>query len=258
MLRTRSLVLCLMAVWCLTTQQSQAQGFREEFRELRSDVWKTHLPLPHSGVEIRPCLNDEGIATGEVALRNRAYLFREYRAKSGSIVSTVFTWEEGGGGVQYADNFQLILRSSGDVAGKIHPPEAGKRSFEIMDGLIVRIDCGHGKVSLDQVIDGKASILASKYIRVREAKVEVFDQEPENSGGALALPEGAGVNWYKLSVDDDGKKLSISIDGAPVCSADFDGTHLPGTMLGIGNRESLAGFPMVTFVKSLSVMPIKR
>lgn len=246
MFHVRSLSLCLMAVWCLTTQQVFAQGFHEEFHTLDGAKWHTHLPLPHSGVEIRPCLNEEGKATGEVMLRNGAFLFREYTPEKGSLVSTEFTWEDNGGGQPYTDDFQLLLHTTGEVAGALKP-EPGKRSYEITSGLIIRVNAGYGK----------AEVLASKYARIRKNKVEKFDQEPTDGKQEFALPEGAGVNWYKLTADDDGKTISIYINGTLILTSNYDATHLPGTMLGIGNRRSTAGFPMVSYVKWVSAKPIR-
>jgi hypothetical protein len=257
MFRVRSLSLCFVAVWCLTTQSLFAQEFREEFHALDGSKWQIHLPLPHSGVEIRPCLNAEEKATGEVMLRNGAFLFRQYAPKNGSLVSTEFTWEDNEGGQPYTDDFQLLLRTTGEVAGALKP-EPGRRSYEITSGLIVRVNAGYGKVSLDYVVDGKAEVLTSKYVRVREDKVEKFDQEPtDGNAKEFALPEGAGVNWYKLTADDDGKTISIYINGTLVLTSDYDATHLPGTMLGIGNRRSTGGFPMVSYVKWVSARPIR-
>lgn len=200
------LLLCLAA-------PVQAQEVKDDFSSLNPDHWTVTLPGPGAGVQV---------LQNELALSNRGYVF--LKGKPWTTYTLQWQWNayEGQDPVAYGDHFLILVRST----GKVNP----KRAYEPMDGLVVRINAGYGKIAIEQATDGKLETLVEKDLVLAEKK--------EN--GKPAIPPDV---WYKLRVEDKDNKISVFVGDAkaPAIESKYDPKKFSGSLFGLANREHVAG-----------------
>lgn len=235
-MRTTLQVIAFVFCVSLTPFTSAQEAVTEDFARLSSDRWTIHAPGPLSGFEVRD---------HELLIKNRLYCFLNAERQNATH-EVEFTTEDTGGKRQYANSFLLVTRSKGD------PRE--KSSYEIPNRLSVRVEFGNGKISLEHIYPGQEtdSVIAHKFVRLRDGKLEVADTEFKDEDPAL--PEGAGVNWYSLKLDDDGKTAVVTFNGTEVIRKDFDVSKVPGKRCGFTIRE-LGPVQQVMYVKKFVSTP---
>ena len=195
----------------------------EDFTALTKDRWTIHGPGLCSGFFI---------GDHEVKIVNRLYCFLNAR-RTNATTEVEFTSEDRGGKRLYANAFLLVTRCNAD-------PKAAS-SFEIPNRLSVRVEFGNGKISLEHIYPDQKTdtVIAHKFVRYRDGKLEVANEEikVKDEEEVPALPEGAGVNWYNLKLDDDGKTAVVTFNGIEVIRQEYDVTKVPGTICGFTCRE---------------------
>lgn len=162
-----------------------------------------------------------GVREGNLLLNNRAYVFaREPMGAKKTSLSFGFLWKDftkDDTRHLYADHVLILLRSSGKVSKK--------RSYESEDGLRVRIVCGAGIVQLEKAKAGNDGEL------IKSAKLKKEEGQPAIAGDSLNT----------LAVTDDGKTVTVTLNGKEVLKASYTGKYA-GKLIGIANRENV-GFP---------------
>ena len=241
-------LVCALVVLSFTLSAPAAEPyFQEQFLNLDSGRWDVNLSAPLSGVETR--LGDvvDKKPTGSMRLRNLAYVFTRDSFSGGGKFKAVWTWENHGSKA-YSDNFLMLLRTTGKVRKE--------RPYDTLDGLRVMVDPSYGVVHLDHVVGGKGNPIAEAFIQGDGEKLEVVDEKP-SSQPAVASGQNS-KNWYTIEVIDDGRRVSVRINGVKVFkNVKYDASALTGARVGLGNREYGGGFHKISYVASFSAAPLK-
>ncbi len=157
---------------------------------------------PLSGFLIRP-YQDGDQTRGELRMENRLTLLTKSKFPKGAHVSVRTTYE-GNGNPLYANQCIIVMRTRGDVSSK--------RSWEITDGLRLRVEYSNGKATLEYVHPrtGNAEALATAFIRAKDPKegLKIIEQTDEFTAPQI-VPGNNGTNWYTVELVDNPKASTV-------------------------------------------------
>lgn len=249
MLRKSSLLTAVLALALATAfaglTMAQEVVSLGDLNKIDPAKWIAFLPSDASGLQLQ----------GNPHLLNRTYLFTSGEYKGEYKFTCQWRWHEdprllaavkqdpakyGALRRQYADNLSIPLRSSMKL-------KEG-RSWEPLDGLVARVDAGHGKVSTEWMGGTKGNPIAHAFIEADDQRVLTLREKGEGQEPAIK----PGV-WYDIEVTCRKDHLTVVFGEKTVIDADYDQKFIGGH-IGMGNRETNAGIKMHSEVKNAQLV----
>ena len=246
--------------------------FTDHFTSVNPHRWSVDSTAPLSGFLIRPYRHGDE-TRGELRTENRLTLVTKSKFPKGAHVSVRTTYEDTGNPL-YVNQCVILMRTTGVVSQK--------RSWEVSDGLRLRVKYGHGQVTLEYAdsITGKVTGLAVAFVRANDLKegLKLVDNPKEYKVPQIA-PGNSGANWYTVEMVDNPKAGTVeafmtwhrkdgegtkenrekvlSVTYAQAAEKKCVIPHFPGTKVAISSREFIAGKLQVSFTREVKIEPVK-
>lgn len=244
--------------------------FTDHFVNVNPDRWSVDATPVLSGFLIRP-YQEGNQYFGELRMENRVTLVTRSEYPQGAAVSLRTTYEDTGAPL-YVNQCVLVMRTTGALSSE--------RSWELQNGLRLRVEYGNGKVTLEYVIDGTATPLSHLFLKTTDDGLVTGVTEPREYTEPQVAPGKDGTNWYTVDfTDDPANKLvtaymtwhrkvgdgsaenrvqiaSVSYEAASEKGCDI--ASLPGKKIALSSREFVGGKNQVSFVRGFKVEPVKK
>lgn len=247
--------------------------FKEVFARVHPARWSVDTTPSLSGFLIRPFDNSGADFGMELRMENRVSFITKADFPDGAKVSLRTTYEDTGD-PKYVNQVILMMRTTGNVRPM--------PSWEMADGLRLRIEYGHGKVTLEYANPktGKVMQLDESFVKANNVDegLILVDKAPTEYSVPQVAPGKNGGNWYTVEYTDnpekglveayltwhrrigegsaENRKQVASITYATAKEMGCDITALPGAHVALSSRELAGGKLQVSFVRNFEIAPV--